>query len=41
MQTLLRLWRTLEACPWDRAVNAEWRERFATDFALLEPHLKP
>jgi len=41
MQTLLRLWRTLEACPWDRAVTAEWRERFAADFALLEPHLKP
>lgn len=41
MQTLLRLWRTLEGCPWDRAVAAEWRERFARDFALLEPHLKP
>ena len=41
MQTLLRLWRTLEACPWDRAVTAEWQERFTTDFALLQPHLKP
>jgi len=41
MQALLRLWRTLEACPWGRAVSAEWRERFAADFAHLKQHLKP
>jgi hypothetical protein len=41
MQTLLRLWRTLEACPWNRAVAAEWQERFGQSFALIKPHLKP
>lgn len=40
MQTLLRLWRTLEACPWDKAVAAEWEERFGADAAALRPHLK-
>ena len=41
MQTLLRLQRSLEAAPWNRAVLAEWQERFGQDFALLKPHLKP
>jgi hypothetical protein len=40
MQTLLRLWRTLEACPWHGAVAAEWEERFGADVAALRPHLK-
>ena len=33
MQTLLRLQRSLEAAPWNRAVLAEWQERFGQDFA--------
>ena len=37
----LRLQRSLEATPWNRAVLAEWQERFGQDFALLTPHLKP
>ena len=41
MQTLLRLWRSLEAAPWNRAVLAEWQERFGQDLALLKPHMKP
>ena len=34
MQTLLRLQRSLEAAPWNRAVLAEWQERFGQDFAI-------
>ena len=41
MQTLLRLWRTLEACPWSGAVVAEWDEHFGAEAARLRPHLKP
>lgn len=41
MQTLLRLWRTLEACPWSGAVAAEWDERLGADAAVVRPHLKP
>ena len=41
MQTLFRLQRSLEAAPWNRAILAEWQERFGQDLALLKPHLKP
>lgn len=41
MQTLLRLWRTLEACPWSGAVTTEWDEHFGADAGVLRPHLKP
>lgn len=41
MQTLLRLWRALEDCPWRRAIPAEWQERLGADFARAQPHLKP
>lgn len=41
METLVRLWRTLEACRWHEAVLAEWSERFASELELLRPHLRP
>ncbi len=41
MDTLVRLWRTLEACPWREGVLAEWSERFGAELELLQPHLRP
>lgn len=41
MQTLVRLQAGFEACLWNHAVLAEWKERFGHDFHLLAPHLTP
>ena len=41
MQTLVRLQAGFEACLWNHAVLAEWKERFGRDFHLLAPHLTP
>lgn len=41
MDTLVRLWRTLEACPWREGVLAEWSERFGAELELVQPHLRP
>ena len=36
MQTLLRLQRSLEAAPWNRAVLAEWQERISETLSKAE-----
>ncbi len=41
LPTLLRLWPSLEACPWNSTLAAEWQELFPDDFERLVPHLKP
>jgi len=40
VETLVRLWRTLDACPWHEAVLAEWSEQFANELELLQLHLR-
>ena len=41
MDTLLRLWRTLDGIPWREALLAEWQECLGDDFPLVQEHLSP